>query len=190
MQFKVERVTTDWPYLEEDYSNPIILTLSVQERPAQTCSSLLTEPLPFLLRQEGELQMSPSGNLGRREGLTWGGGNPSSRELTPPWGGVNPSGREGRDTHAEGGITELQRRGEDLGQAGQMLPLTPRGDSADYPAAPELLPQHNVCVQKGEKDVSIAPSKFNIRAAATKAQLFRLVQPDSFCGRLKTLLPR
>lgn len=30
LEFKVERVTTDWPYLEEDYSNPIIFTLTIQ----------------------------------------------------------------------------------------------------------------------------------------------------------------
>lgn len=88
--------------------------------------------MTFLLEEEMELEMSPSGNLGRS------GVNPSSRELTP-------SG-EGWDTNWEGGITEFQRRDKDLGQAGQMPPLTPRGDSADYQAAPELLPQHNVCL--------------------------------------------
>lgn len=34
----------------------------------------------------------------------------------------------------EGGIMEQRRRDEDLGQAGQMLPRSPGGDSADYPA--------------------------------------------------------
>ncbi len=37
----------------------------------------------------------------------------------------------------EGGIME-HRREEYLGQAGQMLPRSPWGDSADYPALPEL----------------------------------------------------
>lgn len=36
----------------------------------------------------------------------------------------------------EEGIMEVRRREGDLGQAGQMLPLSPRGDSADYPAPP------------------------------------------------------
>lgn len=96
MQFKVERVTADWPYLEEDYSNPIMLTLSIQERPAQT-GELLLSPHRAEQRPQVELEMSASGNLGRREGLTWGG--------------VNPSGREGRDTHTH------TRRRRDYGVA-------------------------------------------------------------------------
>lgn len=34
----------------------------------------------------------------------------------------------------EAGIMEERREGEDLGQAGQMLPLSPGGDSTDYSA--------------------------------------------------------
>lgn len=30
LEIKVERVTRDWPYLEEDYSNPIIFTITTQ----------------------------------------------------------------------------------------------------------------------------------------------------------------
>lgn len=44
--------------------------------------------------------------------------------------------RESRRSR-EGGIRKVCRREEDLGQARQMLPLSPRGDSADYPALPE-----------------------------------------------------
>lgn len=51
---------------------------------------------------------------------------------------------------------ELHRRDKDLGQAGQMLPLTPRGDSADYQARPRLLPQHDVRLRK-ENDGSGGP---------------------------------
>lgn len=43
---------------------------------------------------------------------------------------------------------ELHRRDKDLGQAGQMLPLTPRGDSADYQAGPPLPPPNTTCACK------------------------------------------
>lgn len=51
---------------------------------------------------------------------------------------VEMDSRECWGRRREGGIMDEHRREEYLGQAGQMLSLSRRGDSADYPASPEL----------------------------------------------------
>lgn len=80
---------------------------------------------------------------------------------------------------------ELHRRDKDLGQAGQMLPLTPRGDSADYQARPRLLPQHNVCLLK-KNDVSGGPVQTEYRRSSgypTQNRLRNLSQ--ALCADLR-----
>ena len=50
------------------------------------------------------------------------------------YGGVEMDSRDSRGRKREGEIMEEHTRSEDLGQVGQMLPLTLGGDSADYPS--------------------------------------------------------
>lgn len=79
---------------------------------------------------------------------------------------------------------ELHTRDKDLGQTGQMLPLTPRGDSSDYQAMPEILHQHNVCLLKKKMFLKVHPNVISGQQSHTNQTREHL--SDGPCGLLLT----